>query len=134
VPRDESTRQRLKRQSRSDTVPELAVRRLVHAKGLRYRVDKSPVAGMRSRADLVFKRAKVAVFIDGCFWHGCPEHSTMPKNNPDWWREKLSANKARDLRIVGELETQGWVALRFWEHEPPELVAEKIQDVVRHRT
>src|SRR5215471_11565510 len=87
-------RDRMQRQSRRDTVPELLLRRAVWRRGLRYRVDASPIHGTRRRADLVFPRAKVAVYVDGCFWHCCPQHATTPKANRGWWVEKLQANVA----------------------------------------
>jgi DNA mismatch endonuclease, patch repair protein len=79
-----------------DTAPELAIRRLLHAAGLRYRVDRRPLNGVRRRADIVFGPAKVAVFVDGCYWHGCPEHYVPPKTNPNYWSPKISGNVARD--------------------------------------
>ncbi|WP_458318468.1 very short patch repair endonuclease [Mycolicibacterium brisbanense] len=119
---------------RRDTVPELAVRRLVHAAGLRYRVDYPPLAGHRRlRADLVFTRARVAVFIDGCFWHGCPEHHRPARTNAEFWSEKIDGNQQRDARVDGLLKDAGWVVLRFWEHEPPEVVATQIAEEVRSR-
>src|SRR5438105_437916 len=83
---------------RRDTGPELALRRELHRRGLRFRVDHPPVSGLQCRADMVFTRARVAVFVDGCFWHGCPEHGTLPRANGEWWRAKLEANAARDRR------------------------------------
>ncbi|WP_415296883.1 hypothetical protein [Cellulosimicrobium sp. SJTW-1] len=81
---------------RRDTKPELAVRRVLHARGLRYRVDFAPLPGLRRRADIVFTRARVAVFIDGCFWHGCPEHGQQAfKRNIDYWPSKIAGNVAR---------------------------------------
>lgn len=123
----------MERQGRRDTAAELAVRRAVHARGLRYRVDRSPLKGLRSRADLVFGPTKVAVYVDGCFWHGCPAHATEPKNNAEWWREKLSANKERDLRANESLTAAGWLVLRFWEHEDPDAVADQIERAVLER-
>lgn len=123
----------MKRTGQKDTKPELAVRRLLHARGLRYRVNIAPDGG-RSRADIVFKRPRVAVYIDGCFWHGCPEHATWPKNNAKFWREKIEANRARDRRVAERLTAAGWMVLRFWEHEDPEEVANTIQQVVWART
>lgn len=114
-----------------DTGPEMAVRRLLHARGLRYRVDLAPVAGVRRRADLVFTRARVAVFIDGCFWHGCPQHATWPKVNADFWHQKIEGNRARDRDTDQRLREAEWTVLRFWEHEAPEDVAEAIQHVVK---
>ena len=98
----------MENQGRRDTKPELAVRSAVWRRGLRYRVDVSPIKGMRSRADLVFTRAKVAVFVDGCFWHSCPEHLTIPKANREWWVDKLEANVARDRRVDEDLRSAGW--------------------------
>jgi DNA mismatch endonuclease (patch repair protein) len=108
----------MKSQKRRDTGVELAIRRRLHALGYRYRVDHRLEPSLRVRGDLVFTRRKVVVFVDGCFWHGCPEHSTEPKTNADWWREKLAANRARDERTTAALENLGWEVVRIWEHVP----------------
>lgn len=100
-----------------DTAPELAVRRLLHAAGLRYRVNYRPLPGLRRTADIVFTRKKIAVFIDGCFWHSCPEHATSPKANSDYWLPKLEANRARDADTNAQLRAAGWTVLRYWEHQ-----------------
>ncbi|WP_100365085.1 DNA mismatch endonuclease Vsr [Diaminobutyricimonas aerilata] len=102
-----------------DTKPELAIRRLLHAAGYRYRVDTAPIPGMRRRADIVFTRRRIAVFIDGCFWHGCPQHYTAPKTNADFWARKVEANRARDSDTDRTLRAAGWTVLRVWEHESP---------------
>ncbi|MGA4539043.1 very short patch repair endonuclease [Uniformispora flossi] len=101
-----------------DTSPELALRKLVHAAGLRYRVAAKPLPGMRRTADLVFRPVRVAVFIDGCYWHGCPEHYVPPKTNPDYWRNKIARNIERDHDTDAKLVENGWTVLRFWEHQP----------------
>ncbi|MSW42659.1 MAG: DNA mismatch endonuclease Vsr, partial [Actinobacteria bacterium] len=101
-----------------DTRPELRLRRALHALGLRYRVHWSLPFDRRRRADLAFTRAKVAVFVDGCFWHGCPEHYVPPSSNITYWRAKVEGNRARDLDTTSRLEELGWVVLRAWEHEP----------------
>jgi DNA mismatch endonuclease (patch repair protein) len=116
---------------RRDTKPELAVRRLLHAQGLRYRVDFRPTATVRSRADIVFTKQKVAVFIDGCFWHSCPVHATQPKANADYWLPKLARNAARDAEVTELLTDVGWTVLRFWEHEKPETAVAVIVTQVR---
>lgn len=113
-----------------DTSPELAVRRLLHAAGLRYRVDYAPLGGRR-RADIVFTRQRIAVFIDGCFWHGCPRHATFPKTNTEYWLPKLQQNIKRDRETDGLLREAGWTVLRFWEHESPASVAEVVSQRVR---
>jgi len=124
---------RMSRQASKDTSAELAVRRLLHAAGLRYRVEY-PVPGMaRRRIDIAFTRAKVAVLIDGCFWHGCPLHATWPKQNAEWWRAKLDRNMARDRETTEHLTAQGWTVLRFWEHEAPEEVAVQVRTAVARR-
>lgn len=124
---------RMRRQASKDTGVELAVRRLLHASGMRYRVEY-PVPGMpRRRIDVAFPRAKVAVLIDGCFWHGCPQHATQPKANADWWRTKLDRNMARDRETTEQLLAAGWIVLRFWEHEAPEAVAARIAEAVQRR-
>lgn len=115
---------------RRDTKPELDVRRLLHARGLRYRVTY-PVPGRPRRTiDIAFTRRRVAVFLDGCFWHGCPEHGTTPTANQEWWTAKLESNAARDRETTAHLEDRGWAVLRFWEHESPERVAAVVIAVV----
>ncbi|WP_062528859.1 very short patch repair endonuclease [Demequina rhizosphaerae] len=116
-----------------DTKPELAVRRLVHTSGLRYRVAATPIKGMRRTADLLFRPTKVAVFIDGCFWHSCPIHATSPKAHSDYWLPKLERNRERDAETTSTLEAAGWLVLRFWEHEDPAEVADAIITTVRER-
>lgn len=125
----------MQRQKTRDTAPELAVRRLLHAAGLRYRVDRAPLPGLRRRADIVFGPSRVAVFIDGCFWHGCGEHSPVPaKANAHYWTAKVAGNRARDLDTDARLRAAGWQALRFWEHEDAACVAAEIARVVAERS
>jgi DNA mismatch endonuclease, patch repair protein len=114
-----------------DTRPELAVRRAVHRLGLRYRVACRPLPGQRFTADLVFRSARVAVFIDGCFWHGCSEHFSSPRTNASYWEPKIARNQARDAAAMAALRAAGWVGLRIWEHEAPDLAAERIARAVR---
>jgi DNA mismatch endonuclease (patch repair protein) len=116
-----------------DTRAELAVRRLVHAAGLSYRVNARPEPDLRRTADLLFTRVRVAVFIDGCYWHGCPEHFSVPATNLDYWSTKISQNQARDLETTALLAARGWLVRRFWEHEPPTTVAERIAELVQAR-
>ena len=117
---------------RRDTVPELLVRRRLHALGLRYRVDFAPSpAHRRLRADIVFTRARVAVFIDGCYWHGCPKHYRPSTRNAEFWQNKIRENRERDARVTGLLRSERWTVLRFWEHQPPAEVAEVIVAEVR---
>lgn len=120
----------MSRQASRDTAPEVAVRRRLHAAGHRYRLHR-PVPGLPRRTiDIVFPGPKVAVFLDGCFWHGCPEHATRPKSNADWWRAKLDRNMARDLETTDRLTSEGWTVLRFWEHEDPIAVADLVAQAV----
>ncbi|MFE5819287.1 very short patch repair endonuclease [Streptomyces sp. NPDC056479] len=116
-----------------DTKPEWLIRRLVHAQGLRYRVAARPLPGLRRTADMVFGPAKVAVFIDGCYWHGCPEHYVPPKTNKGYWSDKVARNMARDRDTDQHLEEAGWTVLRFWEHEPSEDCAARIAAAVELR-
>jgi len=113
-----------------DTKPELAVRRLLHAHGFRYRVNFRPSREIRRTADIVFTRRRVAVFIDGCFWHGCPLHGTSPTANADYWGPKLARNVERDLETTALLTAAGWTVLRFWEHENPADVAALVERTV----
>ncbi|WP_280524901.1 very short patch repair endonuclease [Streptomyces rubrogriseus] len=117
-----------------DTTPERLIRQLVHAQGLRYRVAARPLPKLRRTADMVFRPAKVAVFVDGCYWHGCPEHYVAPKTNSGYWSDKVTRNMARDRDTDQRLTAEGWTVLRFWEHEPPEECAAHIAaEVERHR-
>ena len=111
-----------------DTAPELAVRRLLHAAGCRYRVDVQPLSDLRRRADIVFRPQRLAVFIDGCFWHGCPTHGATPRTNTEYWSAKLTANHSRDADTNDRLTGQGWHVARYWEHEEAATVA---ADVLR---
>ncbi|MFJ8155618.1 very short patch repair endonuclease [Streptomyces sp. NPDC094468] len=101
-----------------DTTPERLIRRLVHAQGLRYRVAARPLSDLRRTADMVFRPSKVAVFIDGCYWHGCPQHYVPPKTNSGYWSDKVARNMARDRDTDERLRAAGWLVIRFWEHEP----------------
>ncbi|MFD5078375.1 very short patch repair endonuclease [Streptomyces sp. NPDC058371] len=117
---------RMSRQASRDTQPERTVRRLLHADGMRYRVHY-PVPGMPRRSmDIAFSKLRIAVFLDGCYWHGCPEHATHPRANAEWWRSKLDRNIARDRETTDHLTAAGWVVLRFWEHEAADAVARRI--------
>jgi DNA mismatch endonuclease (patch repair protein) len=116
----------MSKQRRRDTEPELMVRRILFRRGIRYRVDTKPEPDIRCKADIVWRGLRLVVFIDGCFWHGCPVHATRPKANEDWWAQKLDGNIRRDRRIDAELTARGWTVLRFWEHEDPPAVADAI--------
>ena len=116
-----------------DTTPELTLRKMLHAAGLRYRVHRAPLEGLRRRADIVFGPTKVAVFVDGCYWHGCPEHYVPPKTNPGYWSPKIAGNAARDRDTDARLTEAGWLVLRFWEHQDPRGCAEEIVAAVRSR-
>jgi DNA mismatch endonuclease (patch repair protein) len=126
-------RRRMQQQQRRDTRPELELRRALHAAGLRYRVERPVIPGMRRRADVVFGPAKVAVFVDGCFWHMCPQHATAPKANADWWREKLERNRQRDRDTDRLLLGQDWLPVRVWEHEDMAEAAGRIAAIVDER-
>lgn len=121
----------MRRVRRRDTKAELLVRQAAHRRGLRYFVDRRPIPQVRSRADLVFPRIRVAVFVDGCFWHSCPIHGTTPATNADWWVAKLAGNVERDRRNDAALRAADWTVLRFWEHEDPDEVADRIEQAVR---
>ena len=115
---------------RRDTTPELALRRLLHASGHRYRVNY-PVPGRRRRTiDVAFTRSRVAVFIDGCFWHGCPQHGALPASNTGWWENKIRVTKARDADTINSLLSAGWLVLRFWEHEPAEKMVAAVTETL----
>ena len=102
---------------RRDTKPELRLRHALHARGWRYRVDTPVLPGVRRRPDIVFTRQRVVVYVDGCFWHACPQHGTKPKANAEFWAEKLAANRQRDADTDDRLAYAGWTVVRIWEHE-----------------
>lgn len=114
-----------------DTRPELALRRELHRLGLRYRVNARPLPMIHRTADVVFPRRKVAVFLDGCFWHGCPDHYSAPKANATFWQDKLERNIGRDRQVDELLEQAGWRVIRIWEHESPITAAAHVAEIVR---
>lgn len=118
---------------RTDTRPEVALRSALHARGLRFRKDHrlSVPGGRATRGDVVFPRARVVVFVDGCFWHGCPAHGRVPSTNPHYWPAKLARNRARDERVTAALEEDGWTVLRIWEHVPVDEAVERVASAVR---
>jgi DNA mismatch endonuclease, patch repair protein len=120
---------------RRDSVAEVRLRSAVHGLGLRFRKDLLVRAGeVRVHPDIVFTRAKVAVFLDGCFWHACPQHGTVPKRNVVYWQPKLRANTERDRRVDAALTLDGWAVCRVWEHEDPSTMAAEIAAVVQSRS
>lgn len=124
-----AVRKSMRSNRRRDTAPEIAVRKLLHSRGFRYRVDYAPDRShLRNRADIVFTRARVAVFIDGCYWHGCPAHHRAPTANSDYWLAKVDGNIERDRRVSAMLREGGWTVVRFWEHQP---AAEVVDEIVR---
>jgi DNA mismatch endonuclease (patch repair protein) len=130
VPSSPGVSARMSKQRRRDTGPEVAIRRILHRAGLRYRVAW-PIPGIRRRTvDIAFPRVRVAVFIDGCFWHGCPDHKGKPAANSAWWAEKLAKNKARDALTSDGLLQQGWTVVRIWEHEDAAEAAARIIQLV----
>ncbi|MFD8635729.1 very short patch repair endonuclease [Streptomyces sp. NPDC059533] len=128
-----TVRTRMSRQKSRDTGVEVALRKALHAKGARYRIHRKPVKGVRREADIVFGPARVAVFVDGCFWHGCPVHATWPKNNAEFWRAKIEGNRRRDVDTDARLAEAGWLAVRVWEHERADEAAVRVLSVVEGR-
>lgn len=117
-----------------DTKPEVALRSAVHALGLRYRVSVRPINELRRTADLVFPRVRVAVFLDGCFWHGCPDHHTAAVINAEFWAGKVARTRERDRDTDARLQEAGWATVRVWEHEDPAEAALRVRDVVLQRS
>lgn len=116
-----------------DTAPELMLRSALHSRGLRYRLQVQPSQDVRSTADLVFPRERVAVYVDGCFWHACPLHGNLPKRNRDWWAEKLARNQHRDRETDAALGRAGWHVVRVWEHDCPAPGADRVEQAVLAR-
>jgi DNA mismatch endonuclease (patch repair protein) len=130
TPTSTDVTKRMRKNGRRDSRAELALRTELHGRGLRYRVDL-PIraAGRLVRPDIVFTRARLAVFVDGCFWHCCPEHGNAPRANSAYWQPKLARNVARDRNVDAALSSAGWQVLRAWEHEPAALVADRVAHV-----
>lgn len=131
TPSSKEASQRMKKVRRAGTSAEMELRRTLHARGLRYRVNVPVLPDKRRRVDIAFPAARVAVFVDGCFWHGCPEHATWPASNADFWREKIETNQRRDRDTDAQLGQAGWQVLRVWEHEDPEQVVTRVETLVR---
>lgn len=126
----ELIRTRMRTAKRRDTKPELALRSALHGLGLRFQVDRT-INGNRRKADVVFPRERLAVYIDGCFWHSCPDHGTTPRTNRQWWIDKLETNRARDAATTAALTAEGWLVLRFWEHEDADAAARTVYENLR---
>lgn len=130
APLNELVSRQMRRMPRRDTKPELLLRRELHRRGLRFRVHFGPLPG---KPDLAFTRAKLAVFVDGCFWHACPQHGTLPKNNRDWWEAKLDGNVDRDRRKDAALIELRWLPIHVWEHADVQVAADEIEAAWRAR-
>lgn len=129
-PSSPETSRRMAKVRQKGTDAEVALRREMYQLGLRYRVDYEVLKKPRRVADVAFPGLRIAVFVDGCFWHGCPEHATWPKQNAELWRQKIEANRARDTDTDARLREAGWTVLRFWEHESPIEAAETVAQMV----
>ena len=130
---DGATSVRMSKQLSKNTAPELNLRKAVRDRGFGYRLEW-PIPGMRRRrCDFAFVGAKVAVFVDGCFWHSCPIYGSIPKSNRDWWAKKLARNRERDLESDRALQVRSWLSIRIWEHEDPIAAADMIVSIVAER-
>ncbi len=130
-PTSAAVSKRMRANPRRDTKPEIALRSELHRLGLRFRKDLALRLDERVvRPDVVFTRARLAVFVDGCFWHRCPEHGSLPRANTDYWGPKLERNVARDRAVDRALELAGWRVLRAWEHEPSIVLASRVAGVL----
>lgn len=123
----------MRRQRSQDTAVELELRRCLYAAGLRYRVHVRPIPSVRRTADIVFGPARVAVFVDGCFWHGCQRHKTIPRTNREFWEAKIGGNVRRDADTKKRLTEAGWMYVQVWEHDDPGEAARSIAEAVTGR-
>ncbi len=126
TPPSRQVRLQMKAQKTAGTGIEMRIRRGLHARGIRFRVDRRPLLEHKFRGDIVWMGRRLVVFLDGCFWHGCPDHGTTPKSNTQWWRNKIEANRNRDRRVDEVLRANGWTVLRFWEHQEGATIIEAI--------
>ncbi|MFJ6132369.1 MULTISPECIES: very short patch repair endonuclease [Janibacter] len=122
---------RMSRAKRRDTAPEMLLRRELHRRGRRFRVVIKVPGNNRRTIDIAFPRQRLAVFVDGCFWHGCPDHGTAPASNAQWWQQKLAVNRARDRDTDRLLGDQGWRVVRVWEHAAPHEAADVVEEALR---
>ncbi|MEU2856228.1 very short patch repair endonuclease [Streptomyces syringium] len=113
-----------------NTKPELLLRSLLHKRGLKYRVAARPLPGLPRTADIVFPKTKVAVFVDGCYWHGCPEHLRPAVKNAEFWHSEIEGNRTRDAETDQLLRGEGWMVVRAWEHEDPVIASVRVAEVV----
>ncbi|MDN6478193.1 MAG: very short patch repair endonuclease [Corynebacterium variabile] len=128
TPLNDRVHERMSRMPNRDTRPELTLRRELHRRGLRFRVNYREIPGT---PDIALTRARIAVFVDGCFWHRCPIHCRIPRNNRDWWRTKLDRNVARDRQKDDALTAMGWIPVHYWEHDDVDEVADEIEGLWR---
>lgn len=126
VASSERARSRMRMVRRRDTSAELAVQAALHERAARFQVDVAPIGGLRRRADILFRRQRLAVFIDGCFWHACPQHASWPRANAAWWFAKINRNRVRDRDTDRRLRDAGWRVVRVWSHENPLRAARRI--------
>lgn len=133
LPSSAAVRLRLQRQPSRNTPVEVTFRQVLHRRGLRFRLHRRPLPHLSRVADVVFPRQRVAVFVDGCFWHGCPEHLMWPKSNAAWWHDKITDNRRRDRDTDARLAEAGWSVFRMWEHDDLEAAAERLAVVVAAR-
>lgn len=130
IPSSPDVSRRMANVRQKGTGAEVALRREMYRLGLRYRINYEVLKTPRRLADVAFPGRKIAVFVDGCFWHGCPEHATWPKHNAEFWRQKIEANQRRDADTNDRLRSLGWTVLRFWAHEPPTDAARAVAHMV----
>jgi DNA mismatch endonuclease (patch repair protein) len=134
-PSSEAVSNAMRGNRKTGSRPEASLRRELHARGLRYRKNPSLRTSVGVvRPDLTFAGPKVAVFVDGCFWHSCPLHGTTPGTNRDYWKPKLRRNRERDRLVTAALIAEGWVVIRVWEHEPLARAAAAVEMAVRSKT
>ena len=127
-----AVRKRMRATPQRDTPLELGLRSFLHGVGLRFRVHRQAVPGLRRTVDILFPKSRIAVFVDGCFWHGCPRHGTLPKTtNRQWWTEKIRTNQRRDRDTDRKMRRLGWRVIRVWEHEDQQIVARRIARLVK---
>tara|TARA_Y100001958_G_C21246657_1_gene577285 strand:- start:2376 stop:2819 length:444 start_codon:yes stop_codon:yes gene_type:complete len=130
VPLNRQVSEQMRRMPTKNSTPEIKLRRSLYAIGLRYRLHRKELPG---KPDIALGPSKVVVFVDGCYWHNCPEHGTIPKNNSEWWKEKFQRNRERDRRNDELLREMGWLPIHVWEHEDPDEAAWKIGEIVKRR-
>lgn len=132
-PSSSAAKSRMEAAKPKNTLPEIKLQTALAELGINFETDVKPIEDLHRRADVLIREGKIAIFVDGCFWHGCPIHGTQAKANAEFWADKIKRNQERDLDTNEHLEAAGWTVIRIWEHEDPNDAAKQIADIIKEK-